>query len=233
MAAFIRNAGLNLLFLELWEATTRHGRLVEIFLEYCDMRGILRCSSNDCWPQGCLLGWWAGVTVFGIFGVQDVKFPPRPGELLLSLDALYWFLHFNWFLLLFLLQNLFPAYCVNFNSVYLIQSIFLFAILITWFILSHFYHTIFSYWFYQSRQCLSCCNRLSAFGFQSLPMILWSVSADPISKIMLMLIILELPFEFASSFQRLISNRLKDFNWQFCLWQVMSAALITLPILKV
>jgi hypothetical protein len=48
-----------------------------------------------------------------------------------------------------------------------------------------------------------------------------------------MLIILELPFEFALSFQRLISNRLKDFNWQFCLWQVMSAALITLPILKV
>ena len=117
--------------------------------------------------------------------------------------------------------------CIWFNQY------FLFAILITWFILSHFYHTIFSYWFYQSRQCLSCCNRLSAFGFQSLPMILWSVSADPISKIMLMLIILELPFEFASSFQRLISNRLKDFNWQFCLWQVMSAALITLPILKV
>ena len=114
-----------------------------------------------------------------------------------------------------------------------LNQYFLFAILITWFILSHFYHTIFSYWFYQSRQCLSCCNRLSAFGFQSLPMILWSVSADPISKIMLILIILELPFEFASSFQRLISNRLKDFNWQFCLWQVMSAALITLPILKV
>lgn len=104
-------------------SATRHGRLVEIFWEYCDMRGILRCSSNDCWPQGCLLGWRAGVTVFGIFGVQDVKFPPRPGELL-SLDALYWFLHFNWFLLLFLLQNLFPAYCFNFNSVYLIQSIF-------------------------------------------------------------------------------------------------------------
>ena len=175
---------------------------------------------------------------FGIFGVQDtrnsqVSTPARGVIVGLSLDAL--FIHFSIsidFFFFFFKTCFQPTASILIPCIWFNQY-FLFAILITWFILSHFYHTIFSYWFYQSRQCLSCCNRLSAFGFQSLPMILWSVSADPISKIMLMLIILELPFEFASSFQRLISNRLKDFNWQFCLWQVMSAALITLPILKV
>ena len=197
------------------------------------MRGILRCSSNVCLTAGMLLGWRAGVTVFGIFGVLMSSFHPGPGSyncrLMLFID---FSISIHFFFVFFFKTCFQPTASILILCIWFNQY-FLFAILITWFILSHFYHTIFSYWFYQSRQCLSCCNRLSAFGFQSLPMILWSVSADPISKIMLMLIILELPFEFASSFQRLISNRLKDFNWQFCLWQVMSAALITLPILKV